>query len=221
MTDTTARILAKGCEATGLTEEIANKLFTKVGSHFMAIVELEVVYPHGPNTDGKRRIDLHLKQVEPAMDPNLEEHLRELTRTLYFNRQVDQPLPGTSGDDINPDLKTVLAGGARFEPHPFLPVDAADDDGICDVCGQVQDRPQHADRSALADPFAVTENDLDDAEEEYDPDEEGDDLVETSAYDEPHTFDAGPDDSCICGAPYGNPIHLDVPAEELEAQPVT
>lgn len=168
MTDTTAKILTKGCESTGLTEEIANDLFRKVGSHFMAIVELEVVYPHGPNTDGKRRIDLRLKQVEPAMDANLADHLRELTRTLYFNRQVDQPL--NSGDE--PSVDQVLAAGRKHEPHPYLASTlSTDDDAICDVCGQVEGVPVHADRSALDDPFTVTEEDLDTADEDEDEDE--------------------------------------------------
>lgn len=220
MSDTAASINSKGLEGTGITEDMAAELFHKVGTHLMAVVDLQVVDKHGPNLKGKRKVVFSIDNIEPVTDDNVAEHLREISRTLFYNRQVDQPIPGT-GDDITPDLKTVLAGGRRYEAHPFLPVEAADDNGICDVCGEVQDRPQHADRTALQDPFAVTEVDLDEAEEdeEYDPDEDGDDLVETSEYDEPHTFDAGPDDSCICGAPYGNPIHLDVPAEQLEEEP--
>lgn len=180
MTDTTAKVLAKGCENTGLTEEIASDLFRKVGSHFMAIVELEVVYPHGPNTDGKRRIDLRLKQVEPAMDDNLSEHLRELTRTLHYNRQVATHGPTLDGAD-EPSVDDVLAAGAKHRPHPYLASTLSlDDDAICDVCGQHEGAPVHADREQLADPFAVTEDDLDygDDPEPDDSDDASDDLAE-------------------------------------------
>lgn len=171
MTDTTAKILAKGCENTGLTEEIANDLFRKVGNHFMAIVELEVVYPHGPNTDGKRRIDLRLTQVEPAIDDNLDDHLRELTRVLHFNRQVAKEGPTLDSAD-EPSVDDVLAAGAKHRPHPYLASTLSiDDDAICDVCGQVEATPVHADRTQLADPFAITEDDLDYGDDE-DPDDE-------------------------------------------------
>lgn len=172
MTDTTASVNAKGLDATGFTEEIAGDLFNKVGTHIMAIVDLQVVDKHGPNVKGKRKVVLSIDGIEPAVDDNLAEHLRELTRTLYFNRQTSEDQP-TLDESTEPDLETVLAAGRKHEPHPFLPVDAADDNPICDVCGEVENRPQHADREALRSPF-----DLDDADEEDEEDEEDEDLVD-------------------------------------------
>lgn len=184
MTDTTAKILPKGCENTGLTEEIASDLFRKVGSHFMAIVELEVVYPHGPNTDGKRRIDLRIKQVEPAMDSTLSEHLRELTRTLHYNRQVATHGPTLDGGEER-TVDDVLAAGKKHEPHPYLASTLSiDDDAICDVCGQVESAAVHADRDQLADPFAVTEPDDADEETEEEPETGDEEYVDEGEWDD-------------------------------------
>jgi len=176
MTDTTATINAKGLDATGITEEIAADLFHKVGTHLIAIVDLQVVDKHGPNVKGKRKVTLSIDGIEPALDKNVAEHLRELTRTMYFNRQVDQPLDG--GEERTVD--DVLAAGKKHEPHPYLASGLAiDDDAICDVCGQHEGAAVHADRDQVSDPFAVNEADLDAVDEE--PAEEG---TEDPAYDE-------------------------------------
>jgi hypothetical protein len=42
MSDTTAKIRAKGLDATGVTETIASQMYTRKGSHYMAIVEIKV-----------------------------------------------------------------------------------------------------------------------------------------------------------------------------------
>lgn len=156
MTDTTAKIRAKGCDGTGLTEELAGQLFTQVGRHYMAIVEFRVEEPHGPNAEGKRRVDLILEQVEPATDDQLAEHLRELTRTLYQNRAIadGQTL---LDDTLTPDLKDAIAAGAQHEPHPFLPTDAAADNPSCEVCGLADTAAVHADQATVADPFDISE----------------------------------------------------------------
>lgn len=145
MPDITAKVRAKGLEATGVTEEIANHLFAQVGKHYMAVVEFKVEEPHGPNAEGKRRVDLILTQFEPAMDTQLDTHLRNLTRTTYYNRATGgQPtLEGIGTDE--PTVQQVLAAGAQFESHPFLPVDASEVNPICDVCGVVEgENPAHA-----------------------------------------------------------------------------
>lgn len=200
MPDTTARIRAKGLDSTGVTEDIANQLFTKKGSHHMAIVEYRVEETH-EKADGTRKVDLILTQVEPAVSDDMDDHLREIVRTCYFNRGTgDQP---TLNDGSNePTVDAVLAAGARHRPHPFLPVDASDDHPICDVCGNLETAPVHSTQDTLDDP----DDDEDQGSDEEDP------------YAGPHDFEAGPDDSCICGLAYGDPIHGHDDDEELVEQ---
>lgn len=160
MTDTTAKVRAKGLDSTGVTEDIASTLYANKGKRVMAIVELHAVERH-EKADGTRRVDLVLEQVEPATDDTLAEHLRELTRTLYQNRAL------TGGqlaidDTLVPDLKDAIAAGTQHRPHPFLPVDAADDNGICDVCGLVADVGVHFEGD---DPFEPPTADQEPAEE--------------------------------------------------------
>jgi hypothetical protein len=153
VTDCTAKIRAKGLDATGVTEEIASTLYANKGKRVMAIVELHAVERH-EKADGTRRVDLVLEQVEPATDNSLSEHLRELTRTLYQNRaQADgqQALD----DTLVPDLKDAIAAGTQHRPHPFLPTDAAADNPSCEVCGLADVAPIHADRDTVPDPFAA------------------------------------------------------------------
>lgn len=174
MTDTTAKIRAKACEATGLTEEIASRLFNQVGSHVMAIVELEVKEPHGPNTEGKRRIDLVLTQVEPSTDPNLDAHLRELTRTLYYNRQVAigaEPTLETEGPE--PTVDAVIKANPGLKSHDYLSsMLAMDNQGengpVCDVCGKTEtDRIHHM---PATDPFNVEDDEDDEDDSDPEPD---------------------------------------------------
>lgn len=151
MTDTTAKIRAKGLDATGVTEEIASQMHSNKGGNYMAIVELRVDETHD-KADGTHKVDLIITQVEPATDHHLEEHLRELTRTLYYNRGLRDPEQPTL-DGAGPERTTedVLAAGAMHRPHPFLPVDAADDNGICDICGNVQTVGVHSTQELLVD----------------------------------------------------------------------
>lgn len=140
MTDTTARILAKGCESTGITEDIARKLFDKgAGSTLMAVVELRVVRPHGPDTEDKRSVDLQLLQVHPAWgDQGLEDHLRNLTRSMHNARQMtseDGQTMISTQSDVEPTVEEVTKAGKMHEPHEYVQApDKADGQG-CDVCG--------------------------------------------------------------------------------------
>lgn len=136
MTDTTAKIRAKGLDGTGFTEDLASRLYDRVGYNLSAIVKLQVVDKHGPNLDGKRGIELVITGLEVAEDPTLDEHLNELTRTLYFNRGLEGHT-GTTTEGQERTVADVLASGGKHKPHPFLPVDASQDDPICDVCGVV------------------------------------------------------------------------------------
>lgn len=160
MTDTTAKIRAKGCDSTGLTEDLALKLHGKVGTRIMAIVELKVDDAH--NTDNRpQHVDLTIEQIEPAMEDFFDEHLRELTRTTAQNRGLksdeDQLQIETQGDLARP-LEDVVADGKAhlvddqddaddeadpddpaYDPHPF--------DGregyACAVCEQPGDAAVH------------------------------------------------------------------------------
>jgi len=195
MPDTTAKIRAKGLDTTGVTEEIASQLFTQVGRHYMAIVEFKVEEPHGPNGEGKRRVDLVLTQVEPAVDDSLAEHLRELTRTLYYNRNLDGHTGTTltTGSD-EPTVEAVLAAGAKHRPHPFVSGGVGDTDGpnpgkpICDVCGLLEAAAVHSAQDTLPDPFEIPAGDQADVPEEpweYDEPEGTDAQLTTAAVEEP------------------------------------
>jgi hypothetical protein len=145
MTDTTANIRSKGCETTGLTEEIARKLADgKPGKRLMAVVELEYVMPHGPDKEGKRKIDLVISLLEPAPSQMTEDHLRELTRSFHYERKLQtegEELPlGQEGDE--PTVEQVTTAGKALEPHDFVPTQEGDAT-ICDVCGEDADDARH------------------------------------------------------------------------------
>lgn len=155
MSATTAKIRAKGCETTGLNEDLARKLFDAgAGKYLMAVIELEVVQPHGPDVEGKRSVDLVITQVEPATDTKLDEHLRDLTRALHANRKLhdenEQPTLDT-GDDIEPTVAGVMAAGAAqvltcsgcLHKYDHDGITHEPDDGCTWACGHLV----HADDS--------------------------------------------------------------------------
>lgn len=190
MTDYTAQIKAKGLDATGVTEDIARQLYSRLGSHMMFIVEARVD-GRIENNDGVHKVQLYLTQVEPCTDSTLEDHLRELTKTLAYNRKLTQDdvdgqptLDG--GDDIEPKVADVLAAGRRFEPHPYLSSQLAVDDTeqgpVCDVCGLVEAERVH--HMPAVNPFGVDRDDEDqDPDDGYDddPDEDEDDDEDGAA----------------------------------------
>lgn len=189
MPDTTGTINAKKLGNTGFTEALVDKLYSQVGRHHMAIVDLQVVNHSGPDIEGKRTVSLVIDTIEPAVTEDMAEHLRELMRTVYYSRGVGDQLTLATGSD-EPTVEGVLAAGAKHRPHPFLPVDATLDNPICDVCGHLETAPVHSTQDTL--------------DEDSDGDE---DDAEDDPYAGPHDFEAGPDDSCICGLAYGDPIH--------------
>lgn len=173
MTDTTAKIRSKGLDGTGFTEDLAASLFTRVGHHLKAIIELQVVDKHGPNLDGKRGIELVITHIEVADDPTLDEHLGDISQALYTNRKLDGHT-GTTTAGQERTVADVLSSGGKFKPHPFLPVDAADDNGICDICGVVSAAGPHSTQDTLGEPD--TEEEDTEAEE---PDDEATAYVDT------------------------------------------
>jgi len=169
--DYTAAIKSKGLDATGVTEQVARALYSRLGGRIMAIVELRVD-ARTDGTDGTHKVQLGITQVEPALDGHLSDHLRELTRTLYYNRQVasgDQPTLETE-DGSEPTVDAVMAAGAQHRPHPYITSQLAIDNGdagpICDVCGQLETDARHiASTSGVGDPFAVPHDDTDEPAE--------------------------------------------------------
>ena len=201
MSDTTAKIRSKGLDTTGITEDVATEMFARVGSHYMAIVDLQVVDRHGPDVKGKRGVELVIDTIEPALDDQLAEHLRELNRTLYYNRGL-QGHTGTTTDGQERTVEDVLSSGAKHRPHPFLPVDAADEHPICDVCGNLEAAPVHSTQDTL--PDGDLDEDDDAGEDGYGQEPEAE---QEPNFNEPHTYDAGPDDLCVCGLPFEDPQH--------------
>lgn len=213
MTDTTGNINSKGLDGTGISEEIVGDLFNKVGTHMMAIVDLQVVDKAGPNLKGKRKVVFVIDGIEPALDENLAEHLRELQRTVYLNRKhsdgqltIDHEL----GAGAERTVDDVVKAGTAQRPHPFLPVDAADDNGICDVCGLLETAPRHSVQDQLddetgdqGDPQLPDPDDHDDSE----PAAAGDTLAGQDGDqtpDEPWEYAAGegPREPSTIGSPF-------------------
>ncbi|HEY1117705.1 MAG TPA: hypothetical protein VGE43_08370 [Acidimicrobiales bacterium] len=187
MTDTTAKIRAKGCDATGLTEDIASDMYRNKGRRYMAIVELKVEETH-EKADGNRKVDLVMTMVEPAEDSNLDEHLRELTRTLHFNRGLDGHT-GTTTEGQERTVADVMASGQHFRPHPFLPVDASQDNPICDVCGSVEASAQHSQQDVLDQPDTDDEDVAAAIDEAYADEPEHEDLSQDAAAGEPDPWE--------------------------------
>ena len=110
---TTAQIKAKGCQSTGITEELATKFHDQLGKTVMAIVELRSD-SRTEHTDGDQKVTLEILSVEPAVDEagDAEAHLRDLQRAMFMNRRLtsedDQPTLDST-DDLEPKVDDVIA----------------------------------------------------------------------------------------------------------------
>jgi len=152
MPDITATVNSKGLDKTGFDDDLIASLFrAKVGKHMLALVELQVVDKRGPNIKGRSKVELAITQIDPVTDENLDEHLREIQRTLAYNRGLDGHT-GTTTQGQEPTVDQVLAAGAKHRPHPFLPVDASDENPICDVCGLLEAAGVHSIQETLDQP---------------------------------------------------------------------
>ena len=147
MPDYTAKINAKGCDATGLTEEIAAASYARLGSHMMAVVELRAA-KRGDDEDGTHSVNYVITQIEPATNTRADDLLRELARTLHASRRdpEGQPgLPGTDGfgaqamDDVLRQGESLVQDGALSNDGALLTcafpgcVLAAEHDGTHDI----------------------------------------------------------------------------------------
>lgn len=133
MTETTAKVRAKGLNATGFTETLATRYADQdLGQRFLAVVELKTEFV-GEDAEGNRRLELIITQLEPAQNKDMEEHLRRLSRSAFYERKLkssDQPLPIDGKDDLEPKVSEVLASGKYLEEEPEpepVPEDAAED----------------------------------------------------------------------------------------------
>lgn len=111
MPDTTGRIRAKALDTTGFTEDLIAKDWSGgAGRERMAVVALRTVEPHGPNLDGKKRIDYVIESIEPVPAEH-EDRVRDFQRGLFLARPEQQGqavLTGTAGD--NEDSLTGAVG---------------------------------------------------------------------------------------------------------------
>lgn len=195
MTDEiTAKIAAKGTKATGITEDDARALHRHLGTKRMAIVEL-TSSAKTEKADGSESVTINIVNVELAPTPATEDHLRELQRAFYYERQLEDGQRALDAS-IEPKVNDVLMQGERFRPHPFLPTDAALANPLCEVCGNVQNTTSHTEYS---DQLALTL-----------PDQDDDDEVGVDEADEPHTY-TDPDDNgvCrVCDRDQDDPVHV-------------
>ena len=136
MTDTTAKIRAKGLDSTGVTTDLARKMWDSVGGHYVAIVDLQVKR-RSENDDGDRTVELVVDQIEPVIDGGLNgtlvDHVRTIQAALHRNRMLAEngPQLPIDGDEPEPTVKDVLAHGLSLVGN--------DDDGPVLWDGHVDD----------------------------------------------------------------------------------
>lgn len=117
MTDT-AKIASKNSlNNTGVTEDLTRKFADRLGRTVVAIIELKSVAVTN-DLDDDRVVKLELGFIEPIDDDDdgsVAEHLRELARALYNQRQPEQPIDSVADQERTPDDvvetgKAMLAG---------------------------------------------------------------------------------------------------------------
>lgn len=187
---TTAKIAAKGCTSTGITEDLAETLHNNLGKKILAVVEL-VSEARSEKRSGDEAVVLSILTIEPAPNTMTEDHLRELARSFHYERQLaDGQLTIETGDDIEPKVADVLAAGAIHRPHPYLASTLSTDDTehgpVCDVCGQIDAAAVHQQEPA-EDPVDV-ELDL---EGDADPDDDDGEGTDPWEYEQPEPSTIG------------------------------
>jgi hypothetical protein len=110
MTDTTAKIAAKNdVKHTGITPDVARQFYDRLGTARVAIVELAST-EHTIDVDGKKSVKLDIQYIEIADDEAVEDHLRELQRALYNQRQPQKPIDSIS--DQEPTVEQIVDRGS-------------------------------------------------------------------------------------------------------------
>lgn len=177
MTEVTGKIASKGCQATGITEDMLDTAYDQlVGGNngvkkTLAIVEL-VPDTYGGKTGGKRSVGFSILTLEPSPTPLTDDHLQNLMRSFHYERQLaDGQLRIETEDDLEPNVADVLKAGAYLKPHTFDRDPDEKEDVVC-LCGELEDNSLH-DTDRIPDPFALPQVDeqLDlEASESEDPD---------------------------------------------------
>lgn len=117
MSDTTAKIRAKGLQSTGVTEDLARRMYAN-GGHYLAIVDLKVARTIENLDEGTDAVELVIDAIEPVVDGKLDgtlvDHVRNIQAALYRNRKLHEEgeeLPLGDQDGPTPSVKDVLAQG--------------------------------------------------------------------------------------------------------------
>lgn len=152
--DYAASVRRKGLENTGVTEDIAKKMYATQGRTTLAIVELRHKRQINDDDTG-RSVELVIEALEPSQDPTLDDHLRQLMRTMHQNRVLtadDQQLAIETAGDVEPSVEKVIAAreaaDAADRPHEFLD----DGTGDCELCEGPKGNPIHAELEDVPEP---------------------------------------------------------------------
>lgn len=114
----TAKIRSKGLDGTGVDEDVAQSMYSKMGSATLAIVELEHVERHD-KSNGDHMVHLAIGFCEPITDADLEDTVRRLVRSIYHDRKAasGDALPGV--DEDRRTTKEIASGlDAQVGPDP-------------------------------------------------------------------------------------------------------
>lgn len=110
---TTAKIAARGCTGTGITEELAEKLHAQLGKTIVVVAEL-VAEARSEKRSGDEAVVLNILTVEPATMEFVEDYLRRMQRALHYERKLieDGPQLQVPGDHDEPSVDDVIGQGA-------------------------------------------------------------------------------------------------------------
>jgi hypothetical protein len=141
----TASVRRKGLEHTGVTEDVAKSMYHSLEKRTLFIGEVEHKRQSN-DADTGRNVELVITTFEPSQDPALDDHLRQLLRTLHQNRVLhseDQALDIEVNGDLEPSVDAVIAAQRAHEatqPHIF---DPAEDGDACTICGEDLEHQLH------------------------------------------------------------------------------
>lgn len=118
---TTPNIKGRSGASTGITEDLATKLYAKKGTRVLAIVEFQSDKTH-EGLDGNRQVDLTIETIEPVVDGDLngqlDEHVRTIQAALFRNRKLsegdDEALPFGEEDGPAPAVADIIQQGQPF-----------------------------------------------------------------------------------------------------------
>ena len=114
----TARIKARGLDATGVTEDHARQMASSLGRHTMLIVEV-VHDAVTTDSEGKQQVSLRMTNVEPVPAAQ-EDTVREFQRALYRSRpdvEGQAILSGTASGPTVADTASALSAAVEKDDH--------------------------------------------------------------------------------------------------------